>query len=128
MDMTEHLLAQPTWLIAWLMTMGLLHVVAIPFAFEDWRPRIMVVVMVVNILFMSALFEKYGYSRILGLSHVIFWTPLLAYLWKTRNAHPERVWTGRFVKLSIIIILISLIIDYIDVTRYLLGDRGIVGA
>ena len=47
--------------------MGLLHVIAIPFAFDDWRPRIMVIVMVVNILFMSALFEKYGYTRILGL-------------------------------------------------------------
>lgn len=128
MTMNEHMMAQPLWLVIWLMIMGSLHILAIPLAFKDWRPRVMVIVMIANMFFMSALFHKYGYTRILGLSHVIFWTPLLAYLWKTRNAHPERIWTGRFVKAAILIIFISLLFDYVDVIRYVfLGDRAVVG-
>ena len=127
MTMNEHMMAQPLWLVIWLMIMGGLHIAAIPLAFRDWRPRMMVIAMVLNLIFMSALFHKYGYTRILGLSHVIFWTPLLAYLWKTRKAHPERIWIGRFVKVAMVVIFISLVFDYTDVIRYVLGDRAIVG-
>lgn len=127
MTMNEHMMAQPTWLVIWIAVLVGLHIVAIPLAFKDWRPRVMVIVMILNGMFMSALFSKYGYTRILGLSHIIFWTPLLAYLWKSRNAHPKRVWTGRFVKLAMLIILISLLVDYADVIRYVLGDRAVVG-
>jgi len=128
MTMNEHMMAQPLWLVIWLMIMGGLHVVAIPLALKDWRPRMMVIVMIINMFFMGGLFHKYGYTRILGLSHVIFWTPLLAYLWKSRNVHPERVWTVRFVRVAMVIIFISLLFDYTDVIRYVLGDRAIVGA
>ena len=127
MTMNEHMMSQPAWLVVWIMILGGVHILAIPFAFKDWRPRIMVIAMVLNMIFMSALFHRYGYTRILGLSHIIFWTPLLAYLWKTRKAHAERIWTGRFVHLAIVIIFISLIFDYSDVVRYLLGDHAVVG-
>lgn len=126
MTMNEHMMASPTWVVVWMGIMGLLHIVAIPLAIKDWRPRIMVIVMIINLVFMSALFHTYGYTRILGLSHVIFWTPLLAYLWKTRNKHPERELTGRFVKVAIAIIFISLLFDYADVMRYVLGDRAVL--
>ena len=126
--MNEHMMAQPLWVVIWLLIMGALHIAAVPLAIKDWRPRIMVIVMIVNLIFMSALFTQYGYTRILGLAHVIFWTPLLAYLWKSRNAHPERIWTVRFVRLAMVIIFISLLFDYADVIRYVLGDHAIVGA
>jgi len=126
MTMNEHMMTSPTWVVVWMGIMGLLHIGAIPLAIKDWRPRWMVIAMAANLVFMSALFHTYGYTRILGLSHVIFWTPLLAYLWKTRNKHPEREWTGRFVKVAIAIIFISLLFDYTDVARYVLGDRAVV--
>ncbi len=128
MTMYEHILAQPSWVVIWVMIMSGLHIAALPFAIKDWRPRVMVIAMILNVILMSALFHKYGYTRILGLAHVIVWTPLLAYLWKSRNLHPDRKWTGRFVKLAMSIIFISLLFDYSDVFRYVMGDRGIVGA
>jgi len=126
MTMNEHMLASPTWVVVWMGIMGLLHIIAIPLAFKDWRPRWMLIAMAANLVFMSGLFHKFGYSRILGLSHVIFWTPLLAYLWKNRNKNPEREWIGRFVKVAIAIIFISLLFDYTDVIRYILGDRAVM--
>ena len=127
MTMNEHMLSQPVWVVLWIAILVCIHIVAVPLAFKDWRPRVMVVVMLLNMVFMSALFSKFGYTRILGLSHVIFWTPLLAYLWKSRNAYPERVWIGRFVKASMLIIFISLLFDYVDVIRYVSGDHAVVG-
>ena len=127
MTMQEHMLSQPLWLVFWIMVMVGIHVVAVPLAFKDMRPRVMVIAMILNGIFMSALFSKFGYTRILGLSHVIFWTPVLAYLWKTRHAHPERIWIGRFLRVSMAVIFISLLVDYVDVIRYVLGDRAVVG-
>jgi len=127
MTMNEHMLSQPVWLIIWMGIIGLVMLLAIPFAIKDWRARWTIIAMIGNVIVMSNLFARFGYTRILGLSHIIFWTPLLAYLWKTRNANPDRKWTGLWVKLAMGIILISLLFDYADLIRWLMGDRAIVG-
>jgi len=127
MTMQEHMLSQPIWLVIWIAIMVGIHIVAVPLAFKDMRPRVMVIAMLLNAVFMSALFSKFGYTRILGLSHIIFWTPVLIYLWKTKDVHPERIWIGRFIRVSMAIIFISLLFDYIDVIRYVMGDHAVVG-
>lgn len=127
MTLNEHMAASPTWVVIWMGIMGAVMLAAIPFAIKDWRARFAIIAMIGNVIVMNALFARFGYTRILGLAHIIFWTPLLSYLWKTRMAHPERIWTGRWVKLAIVIIFISLLFDYTDVTRYLLGDRAVLG-
>jgi len=128
MSLSEHMVTSPTWVVLWMGFMGGVMFAAIPFAIKDWRARLAILAMIGNIVLMQYLFERFGYTRILGLAHVIFWTPLLAYLWKSRNAHPERVWTGRWVKMAMVVIFISLLFDYSDVARYLLGDRATLGA
>ena len=64
-----------------------------------------------------------GFTRLLGLPHVVLWTPVLAYLafrvTRYDIASPYR---------QVIIVLmasmaVSLVFDYIDVARYLLGDN-----
>ncbi len=126
MTMNEHMMASPTWLLIWLGIMGLTVLLAIPFAIKDWRARWAIIAMIGNVVVMSALFEKFGFTRILGLAHIIFWTPLLAYLWKNRKAHADRIWTNRWARLAMVVILISLLFDYADVIRWLLGERGVV--
>ncbi len=126
MTMNDHMMASPTWLLIWLGIMGATMLLAIPFAIKDWRARWAIIAMIGNVIVMSALFEKFGFTRILGLAHIIFWTPLLAYLWKNRKAYPERIWTNRWVRLAMVVILISLLFDYTDVIRWLLGERGVV--
>jgi len=128
MTVNEIFAATPIWVMAWMAIMGLVMTAAVPFAVKDWRARITILAMIGNLIFMGALLSRFGYTRILGLAHVVFWTPLLAYLWKTRKAYPERIWTGRWVKAAIAIIFISLLFDYSDIARYLLGDRAVLGA
>lgn len=123
MTLIEHMAASPAWIIAWMVFMGVVMMAAIPFSVKDWRARFAIIAMIGNLVVMSVLFERFGYTRILGLAHIIFWTPLLAYLWTRRSNHPDRIWTGRWVKLAMIVIFISLLFDYIDVARYALGNR-----
>jgi hypothetical protein len=76
-----------------------------------------------NFVFMSVLYELNGYNRLLGLSHVIWWTPLLVYLFRRRARlspdPPFRLW----IQVLFLTNAISLVVDYIDVIRYAFGDR-----
>jgi hypothetical protein len=77
-----------------------------------------------NVVFMSILYELNGYNRLLGLSHVIFWTPLVLWLFRRRAALREPRPFGVWVVLLVATNSVSLVIDYVDVLRYLLGDRS----
>lgn len=79
---------------------------------------------VLTALIMPWLYGQVGYVRLLGLGHVIIWTPLLLWLW-------PRLRSGALTGLPLILAWVffatlaaSLVIDYIDVIRWLLGDRA----
>ena len=74
-------------------------------------------------LLMEVMYSQFGYQRILGLPHVIFWTPLLVYLWTRRGAWDVSSLPGKWLAVVFATNLTSLIIDYIDVARYLSGER-----
>lgn len=126
MTMNEHMAGYPVWVQVWLLIMMVTVILAIPFAIKDWRARWVLLSMIANMVVMQILFTKFGFTRILGLAHVLFWTPLAIYLWRNRSKKPERIWTGRYVKLALTVILISLAFDYADVIRYVLGERAVV--
>jgi len=126
--MNDYVALQPLWLQIWLIALVGINFAAILFVLKDWRPRIIVLAFVLVALMMGPMFAKFGYTRILGLVHVIVWTPLMAYLWKTRNNYPAHIWTNRYVYVFMLIVGMSLVIDYVDVIRYLLGDTGVVNA
>jgi len=116
-----HILEEPIWLQAWVFWMGLVNTASILFVArrEGW---VTLAVWIGNGLFMMWLFELAGYVRLLGLSHVIFWTPLLGYLYHRLPNLPRRSATGAWVRVLIATNAVSLVIDYLDVIRYLLGD------
>lgn len=76
-----------------------------------------------NFVLMNWLFGEYGYQRILGLAHIVFWTPLLIYLWARRRHWNMASLSGKWLAALFATNLVSLIIDYIDVARYLSGER-----
>ena len=107
------------WII-WLMIIN-----SVSFAYLGRRDgRIIATIWVCNAITMMSMYWMFGYVRLLGLSHVIWWTPMLVWLIpKLRSG----AYSGHFLlwlKLLIVSNLASLVIDYIDVARWLLGDRG----
>lgn len=70
-----------------------------------------------------AIFARKGFVRLLGVGHV-FWVPLLPWLWTRLDQADTAELFGYWIVTIIIVDGISLLIDAIDVTRYLNGDRA----
>ena len=63
-----------------------------------------------------------GFTRLLGLGHVL-WVPLVAWLWTRLPQIPAADFFGIWIRSLMAVNAISLVIDTVDVMRYLAGDR-----
>lgn len=121
--MIGEILRGPGGLVAWIAWLGVVNVLALAFLSEV-EARWTLAAFVGSFLFMSILHATSGYNRLLGLAHIVFWTPLLIYLYRrlTRLVGPRLF--EAWIRLLLATIGLSLVIDYVDVLRYLMGDRG----
>ena len=69
------------------------------------------------------LYDQLGYVKLLGLPHILLWTPYALYLVAQIRRPDMPVWPRRIMMVVLATILISLAFDYVDVARYLLGER-----
>ena len=120
--MFEHIAREPLWLQAWICWMVLMNTASILFV-RRAEGRWVLLAWVLSVLTMNRLFGAFGYTRILGLAHVIWWTPLVLYLFRRRAGFGEGAFGG-WARWLVITNAISLAIDYVDVARWALGDRG----
>jgi len=122
MDMMSDIMTEPLWLQAWVGWMMLINTASL-FFLSYREPRVVLGVWIGNIITMTGMYEYFGYVRFLGLSHVIWWTPLVIFL-VMRLSQIEK---GKRVRTWILVLIatnvVSLVVDYIDVARYLLGER-----
>ena len=84
---------------------------------------IVLLVHIAMLVGMSWVYDQMGYVRMLGIVHVILWTPLMVYLFfrvrKVDMPLPCRI----VMWMTIATLAVSLVFDYTDVARYLLGER-----
>jgi hypothetical protein len=78
-----------------------------------------------GIIIMPYLYDQFGFVRLLGLAHIIVWTPLLVYLLGRRAHFALPSITGIYFWLLIVTNAVSLGFDYVDLARYFLGDAQI---
>ncbi len=128
MTLTEAIATQGPVLRAWVAWMGVAMVATplILLAFRDSRRDGIVAAgaLVANLMFMQWLYAQVGYVRLLGLPHVLIWTPLALYLWlRLRQGGLPRI-PQIAAAVFLVTMLISLAFDYVDVARWLLGERG----
>jgi hypothetical protein len=125
----EEALAQlPQWVQIWVNVMAVILVGSfITLLFSRATRRDALVILLVNIpnvLLLQWMYAQLGYVRLLGLPHLIFWTPLCVYL-VLRLRDPAIVTPFRqVIWILLAMMLISLAFDYTDVARYLLGERA----
>ena len=120
--MLDHILAEPLWLRLWILWMAILNSASV-FFLRRAEARWTLAAWLLNLFTMNRLFDAYGYTRILGLSHVLWWTPLVVYLFRRRASFGEGAFGGwaRWLALTL---AASLAVDYVDVARWALGERG----
>jgi hypothetical protein len=120
----EAIAQQPVWLQAWVYWMVLVNLGSVVFVRQRVEARWVLGLFLVNGIFMSWLNDVQGFTRLLGLSHVIFWTPLLIYLIRRIPRIETRSPFGVYVRIVLATNGVSLVVDYVDVIRYLLGERA----
>ena len=121
------LLHGPRWVLLWVVV-GLMGAnLLVPLFFlERLEAKIVIGTFACGGVLMMALTGRYGYTRILGLGH-IFWLALIPYLIVRWGVHPADTPVGIWLRAVTAINIISVIMDGVDVVRYLRGERDATG-
>ena len=127
MTFEEATALQPAWVGIWLNIL-LFGAFILPVALLFWKQsRITAIVTLVASALSAAgviwIFNELGYVKLMGLSHIIFWTPLVFFLFSKAKQPDMPAWPRRILWFVMVTIVISLAFDYVDVARYFLGER-----
>jgi hypothetical protein len=120
--MFEQIAREPFWLQAWIYWLIFVNTASVLFVRRP-EGRFALLAWIASIVTMGRLFESFGYTRILGLAHVIWWTPLVIWLFGRRAGFGEGAFGG-WARWLLLTNAVSLAIDYVDVARWALGERG----
>ncbi len=117
------LLAMPPLWQGWLLLLVGANLVAPLFFLGHLEAQVTIAALLISMTLMTALTARFGFSRILGLGHVA-WLPLLAFLLYRVTEVPATTAFGFWLRTVIVLDAISLVIDAVDVVRFLRGDRA----
>ncbi|MEP0708553.1 MAG: hypothetical protein ABJL17_08495 [Parvibaculum sp.] len=125
MTLIEHISQAPDALRGALYWLIFINTASVFFIFGRMEGRAVLAVWVANVALTLALFEFYGFSRVLGLGYLALWTPLLAWLVR-RNAadglrEPRDIWLVTMFASN----LAALFYGYLTLLRLLTGAGGI---
>ncbi len=107
------------WLVL-LLTVNLI----VPFFYIDRvEAQVVIAVLVASFVLSTILTARVGFTRLLGLGHIL-WVPLLWFLWTHLDQNPPDDFFGIWIRTLMTLNAASLVIDAIDVVRYIAGDRA----
>lgn len=126
----EALATEPVWLQVWVAALVGVHLPALAFVVGReagrWRVRVEPVLILASFaaagLVMDWLYGQVGYVRLLGLAHLVGWTPAFVWVLSRRHTIGSGSLFSKWVRVYLIIAGTSLVIDLVDVVRYLVGD------
>ena len=106
----------------WLLLLVVVNVVIPRFLVNRLEAQVVLGTMVVNMMLMTLLTGLTGFSRLLGLGHIP-WLLLLYFLWTRLDQIPAGDFFGIWIRVLMVLNVLSLAIDSVDVARYVAGER-----
>ena len=106
----------------WMVLLVALNLVLPLFFFDRLEAQVVLVTMAVSMFLMTGLTAVSGFSRLLGLGHIA-WIPLVVYLGTRLSEAPASDFYGMWLRALLVANSVSLIIDLVEVVRYVAGDR-----
>ena len=115
------------WMTVWLYWMSFAIIVTpLVLVFSKATRLDAAIVLLTNIAMligMGWLYEQMGYVRLMGIVHVILWTPLFIYLFRRAKNGEMPLLCRLTIWMFAATLAVSLVFDYTDFVRYLLGER-----
>ena len=120
----DQILAQSPIFVAWFWWLVFINSLSMGFVIWSREARWVLAVWLINIWSLELFYNLIGYSRLLNLTHIVLWTPLLAYLaLRARHIAWDSL-TGRYIGLLMLSNAIALSLDYRALILWLLGERS----
>lgn len=134
-SLMEAMATEPLWLQAWVGVLMAVNLAALLFVARReaggwkvrWEPVAILVSFFGAAFAMNALYAAVGYVRLLGLAHLVFWGPVWGWILWHRSQYSTRNAFGIYLHVYLVIAGISLVIDALDVVRYVVGDGELLG-
>ena len=118
----------PQWVQIWMDIIGFSLMISIVTLLIGKATRMLglyvlgtIVATIVIMVFMHA---QMGMVRLLGIVHVVLWTPMVFVLWRRLSTDPPKRIYAMAIILLMVISSAALLFDYYDVARWILGERG----
>ncbi len=108
---------------AWLALLVTANLVIPLFYLSRLEAQVVFATIMASMMLMTVLTALTGFTRLLGLGHIL-WIPLLYFLWLRLEQNPADNFFGLWIRVLMILNVTSLVIDTIDVGRYIAGDRS----
>ena len=106
----------------WLMLLVGVNLIVPLFFLDRLEAQLVVGAFLASMMLMTALTGLVGFTRLVGLGHV-FWIPLVVFLWTRLEQIPAEGVFGLWIRALMALNVLSLVIDTVDVIRYIAGDR-----
>ena len=106
----------------WLMVLITFNLVIPLFLLSHVEAQVVVGVLVASLMLFTVLTARFGFTRLLGLGHIL-WFPLIYFLWTRLEQSLADDIFGIWIRVLITLNAASLVIDVVDVIRYMAGDR-----
>ena len=106
----------------WLLLLVAANAVAPLFFLQRIEAQMVLGAMFIGATLMSLLTARFGFTRILGLGHIL-WIPLVGWLAFRLGQIPADDAFGMWIRGVMLLNTVSLVIDGVDVVRYAAGDR-----
>ncbi len=119
---TRGLLRQPTPVLAWVIVLAGTNMLAVLFI-DRTEAKVVLGTLLVGAVAMEIITATVGFTRLLGLGHLL-WYPMLVYLWGRLDLSPADEPFGLWLRALLLVNGISLVLDTLDVVRYVRGERA----
>jgi len=106
----------------WLLVLVAANAVAPLFFLQRIEAQAVFAAMMIGATLMSLLTARFGFTRILGLGHIL-WIPLVGWLAFRLGQIPADDAFGMWIRGVMLLNTVSLVMDGVDVFRYAAGER-----
>ena len=118
----EYTAALPQWVQLWMNWMGIvLALGSLVFAIFKVEARWLLLAFAVSIVATFALGMTIGWNGLWGITHLVFWTPVVIYMYRRLPAINANSVYGIWYLLALATMIISLVFDAKDVVQYLVA-------
>ncbi len=107
----------------WLAALVAANLVVPMFFLQRWEARVVLGTILASMTLMTWLTGRFGFTRVIGLGHIL-WVPMLVFLFTRVGDIPAGDAFGFWIRALIVLNSVSLVIDAVDVIRYIAGDRA----